>query len=271
MPNLLKVLGFSLTLALFFTLVTHLLPQVEGEAPPEEAVDLSKMTMSDFVALGESVFKGKGTCTLCHNEMGRAPNILAEDVVAAAKQRMADGRYHGAAHDAEGYIRESMLEPSKYVVAGFGQKGSNDTESPMPEVDKAPIGLSASEMDAVIAFLESKDGNPVTVALPTAEAADPAAKTATAATVPAPAASGEEVLRKYNCTACHRVLDSEAAVGPDLHHVGGRLTPAQIRESILDPTAVIAVGFPPAMPPNIADAMSVAELKLVVDFLVAQK
>ena len=269
MSTLLKVLGFTLALVLLFTLVANLLPQVEGEAPAQEKVDLSSMSVSDFVALGESIFKGKGTCTLCHNDLGRAPNLLAEDVVDTAAKRLADPRYHGQAGDAESYIRESMLHPGAFVVKGFGKKGSNDSESPMPEVDKPPIQLSSDEINAVIAYLQDKDGNPVTVALPSAETAS---KPAPAPAKPAAAPlTAQQLLTQHSCVACHAILDSTATIGPSLQHVGTRLTAEQIRSSIVDPAAVVAKGYPPIMPPNVADSMSVKELKTLVAFLAKQK
>ncbi|MCK5921474.1 MAG: hypothetical protein KAG66_11075, partial [Methylococcales bacterium] len=77
MSTLAKVLGFSFALTLVFTLVANMLPQVEGEAPVDEEIDLGELTMDSFIATGESLFSGKGTCTLCHNDLGRAPDILA--------------------------------------------------------------------------------------------------------------------------------------------------------------------------------------------------
>ena len=76
MSTLFKVLSFSLGLTLFFTGVANLLPQVEGEAPVEVEVDLGALTMETYIEMGEKVFSGKGTCTLCHNDLGRAPNLL---------------------------------------------------------------------------------------------------------------------------------------------------------------------------------------------------
>jgi len=189
-----KSLGFSLALTLLFTLVANLLPQVEGEAPVEQEVDLGALTVESFAALGESIFAGKGTCTLCHNAMGRAPDILALNIVAAAVERMEDDRYKGKANDAETYFRESMVDPGIYVVKGFGKKGSNDTISPMPAVNKAPIELSDIEIDAVIAYLQAKDGNDVTVPLPTEAPAAEAEPTEPAG----PASTVEEVVAKFS-------------------------------------------------------------------------
>lgn len=266
---LVKSLGFSLLLVMIFTLVTNLLPQVEGEAPVEKEVDLGALTMESFAALGEDIFSGKGTCTLCHNAMGRAPDILYLNMVEAAAERLADSRYQGEASDAEAYLRESMVNPGIYVVAGFGKKGSNDTESPMPAVDKPPIELSAVEIDAVIAFLQSKDGNEVTVSLPTE--APPVAEEAAAGAAPTPAATAQEAIDKYGCSACHSFEGSDVLLGPPLAEVGSRLSGEEIRQSIIDPDAVIAEGFDGGMmPTDFADQMMVKELELLVTHLVGQ-
>ncbi|MDP6967700.1 MAG: c-type cytochrome [Gammaproteobacteria bacterium] len=273
MGTLIRVLSFSLGLALVFTLIANLLPQVEGEAPVEEEVDLSSLDMDTFVALGESTFTGKGTCTLCHNDMGRAPDLLNMDVVAVSAERMQDERYVGTASNVTDYIRESMVAPGVYVVAGFGKKGSNDSESPMPDVSAAPIQLSAVEVDAIIAYLQAKDGHEVSVALPTLDKADMSAASVGSEPVPAApvaAATPEAALAKFGCSACHSVLATESPVGPDLRNVGSRLSRQQIRMSILDPMAEVAEGFPPIMP-NLADQMMVTELEMLVQFLAEQK
>jgi len=268
MATLFKVLGFSLTLVLVFTLVANLLPQIEGEAPVEEEINLGELTMDSFIALGEQTFSGKGTCTLCHNDLGRAPDLLVENVVENAALRMTSDGYKGTATSVEEYIKESMLDPGIYVVSGFGKKGSNDTESPMPNVQDAPILLSDVEIDAIIAFLQFKDGNDVTLSLPT-EA--PIVTETTAVAEPVIAATAEEALTKYSCSACHTVLGTESPIGPDLTTVGNRLDANQLRESIINPGAVVAEGFPPIMPPNIAEKMTVKELEMLVAFLVEQK
>lgn len=259
-----KSLGFSLALALLFTLVANLLPQVEGEAPVEQEVDLGALTVESFAALGESIFAGKGTCTLCHNAMGRAPDILALNMAATVDERLKDERYKGSASDPESYVRESMVDPGIYVVKGFGKKGSNDTISPMPVVNKAPIELSDIEINAVIAYLQAKDGNEVTVPLPT-EA--PVAEAEPAETA-GPAGTVEEVVAKYGCQACHKMLGSGGDLGPSLENIGKKNNVEQIRQSIIDPNAVIAEGFPPGvMPQDFADQMMVKELELLVTFL----
>ncbi|MDH3644345.1 MAG: cytochrome c [Gammaproteobacteria bacterium] len=268
MIALIKTLGFSLALIFAFAGVTYVLPQMKGEAPVEKTVDVGALTMDSFVVLGEDLFQGKGTCTLCHNKLGRAPDLLAFDAVQVSVERLADSRYQGAAADAEDYLRESMVAPNAYVVAGFGKKGSNDTESPMPAMDGPPAQLSQLEIDAIIAFLQSKDGNEVTVALPSEADAPAVAAKNEAAPATAAADTAQAAIAKYGCAACHAILESESPVGPNLKDVGGRMSVAQIRDSIVAPKAVITEGFPPIMPDF--PAMTLQELELIVQFLAQQ-
>ncbi|HSG76649.1 MAG TPA: c-type cytochrome [Burkholderiales bacterium] len=267
MKALLRPLLFSFALILAFASVTYVLPQMRGEAPEEKEVKLGELTVDGYAALGEELYAGKGTCTLCHNQLGRAPDMLAYDAVKVAAERIADPRYKGKAKEAESYLRESMVEPSAYVVKGFGKKGTDDTESPMPAVHQPPIQLSDVEIGAIIAYLQKKDGHPVTVALP--KEAPAAEKKAATAAAPAPAQTAEAAIAKFGCAACHSVLGTQSPLGPSLADVGKRLSVEQIRTSIVDPKAVIAQGFPPIMPefPN----MTLTELDLLVRFLAQQK
>ena len=93
---------------------------------------------------------------------------------ATSEQRLKDSRYKGKAKTGEEYLRESMMEPSIFVVAGFGKAGTNDSESPMPQISGPAVGLKPAEINAVIAFLQTKDGGKATVPLPTGADAAPA-------------------------------------------------------------------------------------------------
>ncbi|MFQ5535268.1 MAG: hypothetical protein ACE5EM_10670 [Sphingomonadales bacterium] len=267
-----KTLGFSLALTLAFTGIANILPQVEGEAPKEIKVELGSLTMDSFIQMGQDLFNGKGTCNLCHNSLGRAPDIPALNMVDTAEERLADSRYKGEATDAESYLLESMAAPSAFVVEGFGKKGSNDTVSPMPNVAKAPTELSETEMSAIIAYLQAKNGNEVTVALPTAEedvelgdGDDGEEEQA------GPAETAEAALEKFGCSACHNIMGSEADLGPDLETVSARLSVDEIRQSIVDPHAVIAEGYEDMMPDYFSEEMFVKELDLIVQFLAGQE
>lgn len=274
MPTIVKVLGFSISLTLVFTLVANLMPQVEGQAPVDKEVDLSALTMESFIELGNELFAGnKGNCTLCHNNMGRAPDILALDMVAMATQRMADERYQGKSKTVVGYLRESIIDPGIYVVKGFGKKGTHDAESPMPGFEKK---LSNVEIDAIIAYLQSKDGGDVTVALPS-DVPDTGTKKSEAQPdasheKPQSAATVADVFSKFACTACHSEHDNAVVLGPGFGTIGDRLSKALIRQSIIDPNAVVGQNFAPnIMPTDFADTMTIKELEMVVAYLAEKK
>ncbi len=263
-----KSMGFSLLMIVVFTLFANLLPQVEGEAPVDKEVDIGALTMESFVELGEEIFHGKGTCSLCHNDLGRAPDILVLDMMATSKERLADERYQGTATDDGSYLHESLVDPGIYVVADFGKKGTNDTESPMPAVDKSPIELTSIEIDAVVAFMQAKDGNDVTVSLPseTPEEASSANRVVEAAQ------SAEEVIAKLGCAACHSLENSDVLLGPSLQSIGSRLGVEEIRQSIIDPEAVVPDGFSGGMmPANFAEQITAREMEMMVQFLAQQK
>lgn len=167
MRSFLKVAIFALALIGLYTLFAAVyVPQITPEPPPKEApVPAGPVTMEQFISLGESIFRGKGSCTLCHNSVGgRAPSL--DNIAVTAAERLKDIRYKGSASDAEGYIYESMTNPSAYVVRGFGVAGTDDTVSPMPDVRGGTIGLAEFEIRAVIAYLERACAVPVTVKIP---------------------------------------------------------------------------------------------------------
>lgn len=278
----LKVMTFSLAVLFTYTLFANVLPQVQSNPPAEEEpLAAGDLDMDGLIAWGERIFRGKGTCTLCHNNLGRAPDLLAVNLAKEFSERMADPRYQGAAKGATGakaveaYIRESMLEPSAYVVAGFGKKGSNDTVSPMPAVDKPPISLSEAQAHALIAFLEDRAGLDVTVPLPTGEAVADNAGTADSGgdeEEDGPATTAKAAIEKFTCNACHDLFGSEADTGPKLAGVGARLGRDGIAKAILQPNAEIAKGFEAdIMPKDFADQMRIREFDLIVDYLMTLK
>jgi mono/diheme cytochrome c family protein len=269
----LRVMGFSLFILLAYTGFANILPQVQGDPPAEEEIDSASLDMAGMIALGERLFSGKGTCTLCHNSLGRAPDLLELDLAQTFPERLKDARYEGAsrgkegAKAIEGYLFESMVDPSKFVVAGFGKKGSNDSVSPMPKVDAAPISLNAVEMNAVMAFLQDKAGFDPTVPLPSAAEA-PSADEDEDEDENEPAETAEAALTKFNCSTCHDLEGSEADIGPKLNGLSKRMDHAKIVESIMDPNATIAEGFEAdAMPDDFAEQMRVSELNLIVEYL----
>jgi putative heme-binding domain-containing protein len=63
-------------------------------------------------------------------------------------------------------------------------------------------------------------------------------------TVPGDLAGGEKYfMGPGKCSSCHMMLGRGKAVGPDLSNIARELTVAEIRESLLDPSARIASGY----------------------------
>lgn len=277
--ELLKILTTSLVVIFGFVgYATYGIPLVVPELPPVEEKLTGALTMDQYVAMGKKIFEGKGTCTLCHSPVGgRAP--LLDTVAQRAPDRIKDPRYKGKAKTGEEYIHESMVEPSAFVVAGFGKPGTDDTVSPMPQIDKGAIGLNPVEIGAVISFLQSNAGVEVTVALPTGEA--PAAEKAEPAKV-VPAKTLQEAVTKFDCLTCHVVPGVEGGgdLGPNLTalkaEAGKRkkgLSPEQyISESVTSPNAFVVKGFEPdTMPQDFASRITVAELNLIVNGLLGKE
>ena len=270
----LKTIGFSFVVVLLFAAFANMLPQVQSDPPVEEEISTDGLDMAGMIAYGERLFTGKGTCTLCHNDLGRAPDLLVMDLASAFDERLADPRYEGVssggegASDIESYIRESLIEPSIFVVEGFGKKGSNDTISPMPVVSAPPIELSEVEMNAVIAFLQDLTGLEPTVPLPSAEEA-------VIEEVPEEVEAAEPetdplvILDNVFCAGCHDLEGSEADVGPNLNDIGTRMTAGEIIEAILYPNAIIADGYEADyMPEDFGEQMHTSELMVLVDYLI---
>ncbi len=277
MKNFIRIVIFSVVISLcYWAFSNYGIPQIIPEPPPVEEVIGGSMTMDQYIVLGGKIFNGKGTCTLCHNPVGgRAP--LLDRAGAVAEERLKDSSYKGKAKTSEEYLHESLVEPSAYVVVGFGKPGTNDTVSPMPNVSKGSIGLSDAEMGAVIAYLQQTAGVKVTVKLPTGGAPAPAAGAEAPAEITS-AKTPEEAFAKNQCLTCHKIPGIEEAgdVGPDLTGLASRSKKAAkglsaeqyIMQSILNPDAVVAKGFEPGtMPPDLAEKMTAKEMDMIIKYL----
>ena len=269
MRKFLTVFAFMIvTIGLFAGYSNFGIPQIEPAPPPtEEKIDLTSMTIDQFVAFGGRIFEGKGTCTLCHNSLGRAPELDA--IGENAQARLDDERYEGQADNIEGYLTESLLDPSAYVVAGFGKAGTNDTESPMPSTSSGSIGLSEPELAAVTAFLQSNGGLEVTVEIPTdlGEAAEEEGE-AEPGEPREPVTEIQELFDEYACEGCHTITEEAGDVGPNLAKIGATQDREYIRRALLDPNADIAEGYEADfMPADLGEVLYASELEILVDFL----
>ena len=241
------------------------IPQIEPAPPPvEEKIDLGSMTMEQYIAFGERLFKGKGTCTLCHNSLGRAPALDA--IATNAQARLEDPRYEGEATDIEEYLIESLVSPSAFVVVGFGKKGTNDTQSPMPDASSGSISFSEAEVTAVIAYLQDNAGLEVTVEIPSD--LQPVAEEDEDGEPREAFTQVQDIIENFDCEACHTITEEAGDAGPNLSSIGVKRDRAYLRKALLDPNADIAEGFEEdLMPDDLGQQIYASELEILLDYL----
>ena len=272
MRKFITVIAFMVAAIGFFAGYSNFgIPQIEPAPPPiEEEIDLGSMTMDQYVALGERLFNGKGTCKLCHNSLGRAPALDA--ISTNAQARLDDPRYEGEATNIEEYLIESLVSPSAFVVAGFGKKGTNDTQSPMPEASSGSISFSQAELTAVIAYLQDNAGLEVTVKIPT-ELQSTIEDEDDEDIEPREAFTAiQDILENFDCEACHTITEEAGDAGPKLSAIGAKRDRDYLRRALLNPNADIAEGFEEdLMPDDLGQQIYASELEILLDYLIALK
>jgi nitric oxide reductase subunit C len=115
------------------------LPGVEGEAGA-----------ADPVSRGKAIFDGAGACASCHARAGDSVLVgpSLEGVASRASQRIQAPDYHGSARDPAAYLRESVLDPSAYIVEPRYAAGAI---SLMPAAVGATLG--AEQVEDLVAYL----------------------------------------------------------------------------------------------------------------------
>jgi len=329
---LFKIGGMMFLVAAALSGYGNWLPQVEGGFPPPEVkLDFGSMTSQQlgdegekiiFGGIGQSKVQGaigKGQCPLCHgfNEgflSERAPNLFG--IPDRAKKQLEDPKYHkgkpgdrdttqkesfpgaGTAETGQEYIAESHACPSCYVVAGFGVKGTNDKESPMPAIHKPPISLTLGELAAVDTWLYVREGKEaptfedITKAyekfIPEADRPKPQEDK------PAAGAGGlladgseplEQIFAKAQCVVCHTIPGIPGAmgtVGPKLvektnaptrikdpaYKGSAKTVRDYITESVISPSTYVVKPFPDGVMPKVfGQKLSAGALNKIVDYL----
>ena len=116
-----------------------------GGAVPQPASD-------DPVAVGQALFgQAPPGCFACHST-SPGVNLVGPSMAgisATAAERVKSPDYKGKATDAAGYIRESILDPNAYVVAGatFSSGGQSMMPPGLAE------SLQPGQVDALVAYL----------------------------------------------------------------------------------------------------------------------
>lgn len=130
--------------------------------------------------------------------------------------------------------------------------------------------LSEQETNDVIAYIKSiREGGWV----------EPQPIQAAAGLVPIEGATFEAIFANAGCNGCHQLdkVGAVGGVGPNLNQVGSRLSIDQIKNSIMNPNAVIAAEcptgpcFPGLMPQNFAQRLTPEQIDTVATYLSEQK
>jgi mono/diheme cytochrome c family protein len=265
LPVIVKVSLFALLVMGAYTYVANSIPQIQSKPPQELSLEGGNVTPEQLVKAGEGIFKGKGTCQICHaiGQKGtRAPDL-------AGVGDRAGKRKPGMS--AKAYIIESLLDPGAYLVEGY--------PNIMPKVDRPPIGLNRSELWALVAFLESQGGT-VDVKLDdipkdAGAVAGGAGGSVAELKLPGNPQAGQAVfMGKGACIGCHKAGSIGASpVGPDLSQIAKIQTPEYVMAKILNPAAMGTVaGYPPnVMPPIFGQSLTAREYVDLVSFLLTLK
>jgi mono/diheme cytochrome c family protein len=263
----LRIIGVVLGTLALYTLIANKIPQVQSEVP--KALSLgANVTPEQLVSAGDQLYHGAGGCTACHGLGTRAPNLLTDEKGQGPIGARCGKREAGK--DCKAYIYESLTSPKAYVVQGY--------EPIMPEMGRI---LSPQQLWALVAFLESNGGtvdvkgSDIPAASGTSAAGSPAATTAGAATgIAGGSTDPMTIIRAAGCTGCHTINGEGGKIGPDLTHVGSRLSSNLIRESILLPDAKTAKGyekFKGIMPKTFGRQLTAEQLEALVQFLASHK
>ncbi len=260
-PVVVKVGLFALLVMGIYTYYANSIPQIQSKPPEDISLEEGRVTPEQLARIGEQIFEGKGTCTICHRigQVGaRAPDLAGVGGRAAARK---------PGVSATAYLVESLLDPGAYLLEGF--------PNIMPKVDRPPIGLNRSELWAVVAFLESLGGS---VEVKLDDVPETAGAVAEAGGVPVaelklpgdPKAGQAVFMGKGACIACHKAGAIGASpVGPDLSQIARIQTPEYIMAKILDPAGMgtVAGYLPNVMPPTLGQSLSAREYVDLVSFL----
>jgi mono/diheme cytochrome c family protein len=191
-------------------------------------------TTTADVAHGRTLFVTK--CGVCHTlaEAGTSGEIGPDldDAFAAAR---ASGQNSDTI---EGIVKPQIETPRP--------------ENGDPAVSMPPHIVEGQDLDDVAAYVASVAGVPG------------------AAPPKVPGGPGAQVFAQNGCGGCHTLAEAEAGgtTGPNLDEVLPGQSSAMIEESIVDPNAKIAAGYPPnVMPETFEQSLSKKEIEQLVEYL----
>jgi cytochrome c oxidase subunit 2 len=242
------------------------LPKAEFDRWLADDSEAKKLAALGPVELGKTLYKTK-SCNTCHSLDGSQLVGPSWQKLFGKEGKFADGAGYKAD---ENYIKESILEPQKHIVAGYPAGG-------MPSYAGQ---LSDDDIHGIIAFIKTLDGTQVVAAAPKA---DKNKISEEALKAMAPSERGKLLFSDAGnmCSTCHSI-DGSQLVGPTMKGLYGSKVPleggaevagdeAYIKESILKPHAKLHKGYGPVMPAIFEGKFSEDQLNDIVEYIKSLK
>jgi putative heme-binding domain-containing protein len=234
--SFLKVAGFTLVIIGTFTYISMYVGALSGGSAGgavDGGVD---------VETGESLFWGDGQCSTCHKIGSEGSSTRGPDQENLFVKAAARAQEEGLSSATE-YIVESIVDPSAYIVEGYGDI--------MPKVYDPPIVMDRDQVLAIILYLQTLGGEPNLAELMKYKDRIPAASKKKIKPWVPPIVVGPEVgeeiffsdTHEASCSKCHYAKGKGEEIGPELDTVAAVQTPEYIIESILNPSAEIVKGY----------------------------
>ncbi|HHT9125532.1 MAG TPA: hypothetical protein ACFYD6_06890 [Candidatus Brocadiia bacterium] len=233
--SFLKAVGFTIAIIGLFTYISIYVSGLSGTDGGEVGGGIDPET-------GEKLYWGDGQCSTCHkigNQGSSTRGPDQENLYVRAEER---AKARGLSSATE-YLVESMVDPSAYIVEGYGDI--------MPKAYEPPIILEKDQILAILLYLQSLGGEPNIAEVSKYKDKIPTASRKKVKPWVPPvvvdAKVGEDIFfsetHAASCSKCHVVKGKGAKIGPDLDSIGAIQTPEYLMEAILNPSVQIVKGY----------------------------
>lgn len=240
---------------LVFVLISMVVLTIYGIQEQGRLAERTESEHALAIQRGAVIFEEN--CSECHGPngggvLGRAPALNTDYFFDPLNGRLKEVSYNGTL--------KSFVTLT--VAGGRPVKSDAQYAQPMPTWGQQYGGpMREDQVNDVVAFVLNWEMEP--------RGADAAGGAAGACADDDKVCLGLQAFNAAGCVACHTVAGySSGAVGPELTHVYAEKGADYIRESILNPSAVIAEGFADGiMPQNLGELLTPEQIDDIIAFL----
>jgi mono/diheme cytochrome c family protein len=250
------VIDNRITIGMVFVLISMIVLTIYGIQEQGRLEERTESEHARAIQRGAVIFEEN--CSECHGPngggvLGRAPALNTGHFFDPTVGRLKEVSYNGSI--------ESFVTLT--VTGGRPVKSDTQYAQPMPTWGQQYGGpLREDQVNDVVAFVLNWAGEP------RGEAGAGGAAGGDCDPDDSPCL-GLQAFSAAGCVACHTVADySNAVVGPELTNVFAERGPDHIRESIMNPNAVITEGFTAdVMPQNLGELLTPEQIDNIIAFL----